>query len=672
MAEHMLDVEHLQTIFHTRDGIVRAVDDVSFHVDAGEIIGVVGESGSGKSVTMMSVLQLIPMPPGEILNGSAIFEGKDILKYGAHSKDIRKVRGGGIAIIFQEPMTSLNPVMTVGQQIEESVMLHLGYTKAQARIRAIELLGLVGIPDGESRVDYYPSQFSGGMRQRVMIAMAISCNPKLLIADEATTALDVTTQEQILELLRDIVHKTHTALIIITHNLSIIARYANRIYVMYAGNIVEEGTCMEIFHQASHPYTMGLLRAIPRLDGRKDMRLLSIPGVPLNPAQKTGSCPFAPRCPFAKPVCHEPNMPTKLDYSSSHRVACWFRREEFPLEHLTGNSKASMRTVSDKPLLEVRGLKKYFPVTQGITRRKVGDVKALDDVSFTIYQGETLGLVGESGCGKTTLAKTLLRLYDATEGQIAFKGSDIAKLKEHQLGNVRRKVQFIFQDPYGSLDPRQTAGSVVGEAIRVHHLTHSRAEYEKKVDELFGAVGLDLLLKDRAPHEFSGGQRQRLCIAGALASDPSFVICDEPISALDVSIQSQIINLLIDLQAQRGLTYLFIAHDLSVVRHVSDRIIVMYLGRIVEISPAQELYEKPLHPYTQALLSAIPIPDPEKEAARQHIQITGEVPSLINRPTGCVFHPRCPYATDRCRNEVPPMVDHGNKHQVACFQNSTP
>ncbi|MCM1190042.1 MAG: ABC transporter ATP-binding protein [bacterium] len=667
MEEHLLDIRHLQTVFHTRDGLIRAVDDVTLHVDPGEIVGVVGESGSGKSVTMMSILKLIPMPPGEIVKGEAFFEGKDILQYKVGSSELRRVRGGGISMIFQEPMTSLNPVMTVGEQIQESVMLHLGMKKKEARERAIELLGMVGIPDSQSRIDYYPNQFSGGMRQRVMIAMAMSCNPRLLIADEATTALDVTTQEQILELLRDIVRKTHTALIIITHNLSIIARYADRIYVMYAGNIVERGACRELFSDACHPYTMGLLRAIPRLDSDKSNKLLSISGTPLNPAQKTGCCPFAPRCFYAKPECREPKSPPVQEYSPTHSAACHFRRDELKAASVAQEQKAGKRTLSEEPLLEVRHLCKYFPVTQGITRRKVGDVKALDDVSFTVRKGETLGLVGESGCGKTTLAKTLLRLYDASAGEIVFKGRDIAGLKENKVRDLRREVQFIFQDPFGSLDPRQSAGSVVGEAIRVHRLASSRAEYDRKVDELFEAVGLDPLLKTRAPHEFSGGQRQRLCIAGALASDPSFIICDEPISALDVSIQSQIINLLIDLQTQRGLTYLFIAHDLSVVRHVSDRILVMYLGKCVEISPWDELYQRPLHPYTQALLSAIPIPDPEAEAKRTHTGIIGEVPSLMNRPAGCVFHTRCPHATEKCRSGIPELRDCGNGHQVACF-----
>ena len=397
MTEHLLDVRHLKTVFRMNDGLIRAVDDVSFYVDEGEIVGIVGESGSGKSVSMMSILKLIAMPPGEIVNGEAYFQGQDILAYSQRSKEIRKIRGGGISMIFQEPMTSLNPVLTVGQQIEESIELHLGYSKADARKRAVELLELVGIPDGESRIDYYPIQFSGGMRQRIMIAMAMSCNPKILIADEATTALDVTTQENILELLRDIVKKTKTALIIITHNLSIIARYAERIYVMYAGNVVEQGTSEEIFTAASHPYTMGLLRAIPRLDSDKTVQLISINGLPPNPALKTGRCPFYERCSYARESCDKTEMPPMLEYSITHAAACWFRSEELLEKAPVVGTTLAGRTVSTEPIMELRNLCKYYPVTKGITRRKVGEVKALDNVSFTILKGETVGLVGESG-----------------------------------------------------------------------------------------------------------------------------------------------------------------------------------------------------------------------------------------------------------------------------------
>ena len=668
MAEHLLEIKNLSTVFHQQEGLVRAVDDASLFVDEGEIISIVGESGSGKSVSMMSLLKLIKMPPGEIVGGEALFEGRDILKLDPKSEEIRKVRGGKISMIFQEPMTSLNPVLTVGQQIQESIMLHLGYSKKKARVRAIELLEQVGIPDGESRINYYPTQFSGGMRQRIMIAMAMSSNPKVLIADEATTALDVTIQEQILELLRSIVKQTKTALIIITHDLSIVARYAERIYVMYSGKVVENGESEELFSSPAHPYTIGLLNAIPHLDGDKSRRLASIEGLPPNAFEKDNRCPFLSRCPYAFDKCEKQDAPKLAEISNMHETACYLDPEKLNKENVVQTEKQEIdKEISDQAILELKSVQKYFPVYKGIARKKIAEVKALDDVSFSIYKGETLGLVGESGCGKTTLAKTILRLYDLTGGELYFNGENIANLKERKLGSLRKQVQFIFQDPFGSLDPRQTAGSIVGESIKAHKLAKTKAEYDSKVDELLCAVGLNPRLKDRVPHEFSGGQRQRLAIASALASSPSFVICDEPISALDVSIQAQIINLLIDLQKERGLTYLFIAHDLSVVRHISDRILVMYLGRVMEISPWNELYEKPLHPYTKALLSAIPIPNPTVEKKRERIVLEGEVPSLINRPSGCVFNTRCPNATERCRQEVPKMQDYGGGHMAACF-----
>ena len=666
MAAHLLEVKHLQTVFHTPGALVKAVDDMSFTVDEGEIVSIVGESGSGKSVSMLSILQLIQMPPGEILGGEALFEEKDLLSLSPNGEEIRKVRGGKISMIFQEPMTSLNPVLTVGEQIMESIMLHLKYDKQQARRRALELLAMVGIPDGEERLGYYPVQFSGGMRQRVMIAMAMASDPKILIADEATTALDVTTQEQILDLLRDIVRKTKTALIIITHNLSVVARYADRIYVMYAGNVVERASTEELFQNPSHPYTQGLLNAIPRLDGDKNEKLVAIDGMPLNPAKKDGHCPFHARCRYAQKVCLEQGIPPMRELSPTHGTACWL---EIPYAGKPKEKEGSalLNKKLGQEILSVEHIKKFYPVYKGVLRKKVADVKALDDVSFTVKAGETVGLVGESGCGKTTLAKSILRMHEITEGKIVFDGQDITHLRERALRPLRKDIQFIFQDPYGSLDPRQTAGSIVGEVLKTNRLVHSKKEYQDKIAELFQAVGVDPALQDRMPHEFSGGQRQRIGIARALASNPKLIICDEPISALDVSIQAQIINLLIKLQKEYGLTYLFIAHDLSVVRLISDRIVVMYLGKVMEVSPWEELYANPLHPYTQALLSAIPIPDPEVERKRAHVPLKGEVPSLLNRPSGCVFHNRCPYQTERCRREVPSLDERSPGHLAACF-----
>lgn len=666
MAQHLLDVKHLQVSFRQASGLnTQVVDDVSFYVDRGEIIGIIGESGSGKSVSLMSLVKLIQMPPGKITGGEVLLDGQDLIPMADNSQEIRAIRGKRISYIFQEPMTSLNPVLTVRKQITESIRLHLGLNKEEADKKAADLLRQVGIPDPEKRLDYYPTQFSGGMRQRVMIAMAMSSSPDILIADEATTALDVTTQEQILELLQQIVKDTQTALIIVTHNLSVVARYAQRVYIMYAGNVVEEGTTEEVFNQASHPYTKALLRAIPRLDADRNQRLIPLEGTPLNPAQKDGSCPFRPRCHYACEACQQKQMPEVRELSSTHAVRCFLTPEELirteqPIERFDPAEK------SGKVLLDVQHVKKYFPVYQGLAKKKVADVKALDDVSLTIHEGETVGLVGESGCGKTTLSKVILHIYEADGGKIIFRGQEIngaAAKKE-----LRKHLQFIFQDPYGSLDPRQSIGESIAEPLKAHKLCKTKAERDQRVEELMKLCGMDPTMKERFPHEFSGGQRQRVGIARALATYPDLVICDEPVSALDVSIQAQVINLLRDIQKQRGLSYLFIAHDLSVVKNISDRIVVMYMGRIVEISPSEELYENPMHPYTKALLSAIPVPDPVVEKQRKRERLEGEAPSLLNRPEGCPFSGRCPYASPECAKVMPEMREYQPGHFAACHK----
>jgi len=676
---HLLEVINLKTEFSIDGTTVKAVDGVSYYVDEGEIVAFVGESGCGKSVTQYSCLQLIPSPPGRIVDGEVWFEGADLLKYAPNSEEMRSVRGGKIGIVFQEPMTSLNPVLTVGRQISESLMLHLNLSKAQARERAIELIKMVGIPDANQRVDDYPHQFSGGMRQRIMIAMAMACNPKLLIADEATTALDVTTQAQILEMLRGIVKKTKTALVLVTHNLGIVARYAERIYVMYAGEIVESGTTKEIFANPRHPYTIGLMKAVPRLDDPKDRRLVAIDGTPPNLANKPATCPFLPRCAYKTDACFKAPAPKLREIQPGHWAACHVNIEHAAVGGgepvaMVSEYAASAETrridtgASRETILEVRDLKMYFPVTKGLLQRKVGEIKAVDGVSFEIRKGETLGLVGESGCGKTTVARTVLRMYEPTAGRIIFQGTDITRMSQARLRPLRRNMPMVFQDPFSSLDPRQTVGDIVGEPLKVHRLAKTRHEYESRLEELFYLVGLNPSVRNRMPHEFSGGQRQRIGIARALASDPSFIVCDEAISALDVSIQAQIINLLEDLQERLGLTYLFIAHDLSVVRHISDRVAVMYLGKIVEIADWKTLYEQPRHPYTQVLLSAVPIPDPFVEEKREHIEIKGEVPSLLNKPKGCSFSNRCPLATKECGEVEPELRMVGAGHAVACFK----
>ena len=662
---HLYEVRNLKTSFRTDDGRVQAVDGVSFHVDEGEIVSIVGESGCGKSMTQLSALQLIKMPPGQIESGEVYFQGENILTYAKNSEELRQIRGGKIGMIFQEPMTSLNPSMTIGQQIIEPLCQHLGMTRKEARAEAVALLKRVGIPDAEERIDYYPHQFSGGMCQRAMIAMAISCRPKLLISDEATTALDVTMQEQILELLREIVETEKTSVIMITHNLGIVARFAHRIYVMYAGRIVESGTREDIFKNPRHPYTRGLLKAVPRLDIPKGNRLSSIKGNPLKLIDKPIQCDFAPRCPYADERCLA-GVPELQPLEGVHSSAC-FRCRELESQPaptvLTTESESVDR--SGEPLLSVRDLCVEYKQGGGLFGKKE-PVRILDNVSFDLFRGETLGLVGESGCGKTTVARAIMGFVRASAGQILYNGQDLSRLSPRGMKPIRKGIQLVFQDPYGSLDPRQSAGSIIAEPMYVHKLVGTSKEAERRVEELMELVGLSPSQKDRMPHEFSGGQRQRIGIARALAVNPDLIICDEPISALDVSIQAQIINLMDDLQKKLGLSYLFIAHDLAVVRHISDRIAVMYLGRIVETADWREIYENPMHPYTKALLSAAPIPDPDVEDTRRRLSLTGEVPSVARRPAGCSFHQRCKRARPECAREYPGITDYGNGHLCAC------
>ena len=673
MAEkHLYEIKNIETSFRTDGKMFKAVEDVSVYLNPGEIIGIVGESGSGKSVTMMSALQLI-QEPGKVTGGEVYLDGSDknMLSYGPNSAEVRKMRGGRVSMIFQEPMTSLNPVLTVGFQIQENIIEHLHLSKEEAKKRAIEMMKMVNIPDAEERFTYYPQQFSGGMRQRIMIAMAMSSEPSVLVADEATTALDVTTQAQILEMIRDIAKKTNTAVVIVTHNLGIVARFAERIYVMYAGGIVETTDAERLFENPEHPYTRALLRAIPRLDDDRDRILIPIDGLPPNPALRPEYCPFYDRCEYHMDKCKSQKKPVLKELEKDHFCACHLTEAEKALKKAEIEAKpvkkAERAVIGDEICLDVKDVKKYFPIYKGMMRKHIGDVKAIEDISFRVRKGETLGIVGESGCGKTTLARCIMRVYQPDSGEINFNGVDIAKFNDKQMYPYRKQMAMIFQDPFSSLDPRQTAESIVGESLLIHKLVKTREEYEKKVDELLRMVDLDPSMKNRVPHEFSGGQRQRIGIARALSSNPDLIICDEPISALDVSIQAQIINLLEELQAKLGLTYLFIAHDLAVVKHISDRILVMYLGRIVEIAECEELYSNTLHLYTRVLLGAVPVADPKVEKTRERVEIRGEVPSLTNRPAGCPFSDRCNCVTDRCRKEVPKLKDVGNGHEVACF-----
>ena len=673
-GDWLLEVDNLHVHFVTSRGVVRAVEGASWKVRAGEVVAVVGESGCGKSVSALSVMRLIAKPAGRIVHGRILFEGRDLLTL--TDEQMREVRGRDIAMIFQEPMTSLNPVLTIGQQIMEPLIIHLGMDEKAATARAMELMGLVGITDAQRRLGQYPHQFSGGMRQRVMIAIGLACNPKLIIADEPTTALDVTIQAQILELMRDLSRDLGIAMVVITHNLGVVARYADRVNVMYAARMAEQGTAEDIFARPRHPYTVGLLRSVPRLDKPRGRMLETIEGLPPNLLSPPEGCRFAPRCTAAVDAC-KAEVPPLIEVETGHRAAC-FRAPELAREggaRTIGLVQAAEGAAPPKPattgapLLDVKDLTKHFVVSEGsrLTGTPPTIVRAVVDVSFDVHAGRTLGLVGESGCGKTTIGRTLLRLEDATAGTATFDGEDLLNADRETLTKLRRKIQVIFQDPYSSLNPRMTIGQIISEPLMVYKLAPNKKAAAERVADLLTQVGLFAYMAERYPHELSGGQRQRVGIARALAMEPSFIVCDEPVSALDVSIQAQIINLLEELQAKFGLTFLFIAHDLAVVRHISDRVVVMYLGRVMEIADRDELYRNPAHPYTRALLAAVPVPDPVAEKQRARAILGGEVPSPLNPPSGCVFRTRCPKATKKCEEVVPPLATVGADHFAACI-----
>ena len=567
-------------------------------------------------------------------------------------------------------MTSLNPVLPIGLQIIEPLQFHLGLSTKLANARAVELLRMVGISDPEQRLRQYPHQFSGGMRQRVMIAIGLACNPKLIIADEPTTALDVTIQAQILELMKSLSRDLGIALIVITHNLGIVARYAHRVVVMYSGRVVEQGKAGAIFHHPRHPYTMGLLRSVPRLDRPRVGQLATIDGLPPSAADRLPGCRFAPRCPFRIPACNQ--VPPLAPTDTGSLSAC-IRAPEIAAGKLswpaTPQPAAGIVARDEKPVasLTVRGLSKYFPVKTGLLAR-TQYVRAVDDVSFEVRNGETLGLVGESGCGKSTIGRLILRLEVPTQGTIAFQGRDFTQMSSTELVEMRKKIQAVFQDPYSSLNPRMTIGQIIAEPLKVYALSTDGQSQRDRVTTLLNEVGLRPELANRYPHQLSGGQRQRVGIARALAIEPEFIVCDEAVSALDVSIQGQIVNLLEALQRKRNLSFLFIAHDLAVVRHISSRIVVMYLGRVMETADRDELCERPLHPYTKILLEAAPIPDPAIENSRAPALIRGELPSPLTPPSGCVFHTRCPIATDECRAEIPKLREIRSGHFAACIK----
>ncbi|TWT85550.1 Glutathione import ATP-binding protein GsiA [Posidoniimonas polymericola] len=607
----VIDIQNLRTYFHTDEGVVRAVDDVSFRVEPGRTLGIVGESGSGKSVTSLSIMKLLASS-AQIESGKISFLGQDLV--GLPEPEMRKIRGAEISMIFQEPMTSLNPVFTVGSQVAEAIILHQGLSKADARKRTIELFDEVGIPEPEVRVDSYPHQMSGGQKQRVMIAMALSCDPALLIADEPTTALDVTIQAQILDILRRLRDTRGMAILFITHDLGVIAEIADDVLVMYRGEMVEYGPVLQIFESPQHPYTKGLLACRPKL--ATPYRLLPTVQDFMETRVVGGQVTIIEK------ELSEERLNELKHHGRGRLLSPKSELEAIGHPWTEGHHPPDTTTVDEgtKPLLEVKDLQVYFPIRRGVLSRTVGYVKAVDGVSFNVYRGQTLGLVGESGCGKTTTGRAILRLIEPTGGRVLYDGVDMTGLSSSGLREMRRQMQIIFQDPYGSLNPRMTVGAAITEPMNIHKLGSGKADRRDRAATLLEEVGLSADHLRRYPHEFSGGQRQRICIARALAVEPEFIICDESVSALDVSVQAQVLNLLKKLQEDRGLTYIFISHDLSVVKFMADMMAVMMPvsdaegnkgGKIVEFGPSENIYANPKEAYTQKLISATPKDDIE-------------------------------------------------------------
>ena len=670
MNTPLLQINDLHTDIEIRNGVVRALSGVDLHVNPGETLGIVGESGSGKTMTALSLMGLLPQG-GKVSSGSIILDGQDLTKMPLHLK--RKMRGTKVGMIFQDPLTSLNPTMKIGLQVCEPLRVHEKLSKREALARAVEILKRVGMPRPEVVINNYPHQLSGGMRQRVMIAMALVCKPRILIADEPTTALDVTTQMQILDLIDELRDEYQMGVILITHDLGVVAGHTDRVAVMYAGRIVETAPTKTLFTEPKHRYTSSLMAALPERALAAGTKLFSIPGAPPSLTNLPVDCRFAARCLWATNECRA-GYPD-LSGDDTHTFSCFHpvqEGDESPaalqakLDTQKNGDEAGAQQaplVSSKVLLDVKeASREYESAGSGFFKRDKGVVSAVDRVSITVKKGETYGLVGESGCGKSTMGRLIAGLERPSGGAIELDGRDLATLKGRDAVTIHRDVQMMFQDSYAAMDPRMRIDQILAEPMSIQKTGNAR-QIAERIMEIIEQVGLTEEILDRYPHEFSGGQLQRIGFARSLTLAPDLIVADEPVSALDVSVQAQVLNLMKDLQAELGLSYLFISHDLAVVQYMADRIGVMYLGRIVEEGPAKEVVENPKHPYTKALIDSIPVPDPEFSHDDRAIKLTGEPPSAVNPPEGCRFRPRCPFAGEECKIQ-PALTD--ERHRVAC------
>jgi oligopeptide/dipeptide ABC transporter ATP-binding protein len=655
-------VKNLKVQFTTRNTFATAVDDFSLDIAPGECVGLVGESGCGKTTTGLSIMRLLP-GNGHITAGSVVLDGVDLASLS--EKEMQSKRGNDVALIPQDPMSSLNPTTKIGRQIGEGLRIHRGASDEEARKRSLEVLEMVDMPRPAERLDQYPFELSGGLRQRVIIAMGLVCSPKLLIADEPTTALDVTIQAQILDIIDKLRTDLGMAVLLITHDMGVIAGRTDRVVVMYGGKKSEESPTDELFKSMRHPYTQALLASMPSLETASKQELRSIAGMPPDLTKVIVACRFAPRCAYATDKCREEDP--ELTGTPTHQFAC-FHPVDGPLTTVVAAPVSIADAIAAAPhqeLARVEHMVKEFPIKAGLVRHTVGAVHAVSDVSFSVNEGETFGLVGESGCGKTTIGRMLVGLETLTAGSIYFNDQLVTD-KNHKMSREdHRQRQMMFQDPYSSLDPRMSVNDLIGEPLLVQR-EGSKVERQRRIYELLDIVGLNQQAANRYPHEFSGGQRQRIGLARALALNPRLIVADEPVSALDVSVQAQILNLMKNLQKEQNLSYVFVSHDLAVVYYMADSIAVMYLGKIVEIGNAESVFRQPVHHYTQGLLDAVPVPDPAEARKKRGIQVRGELPSPVNPPSGCRFRTRCPRAEALCAEVEPLLESFGDRHQAAC------